>query len=112
MAAWRAWGSRVPFALDFSRRLVGWATWVPLAICFNSFVAELTFIKGGSMYPFLNEDKDSTLRSDVALNWKLYPHYGLARGMVVTFKYASSSLSFRFISSFPSSHVSMNQGHL
>ncbi|PKS09045.1 hypothetical protein jhhlp_003658 [Lomentospora prolificans] len=86
MAASSAWRSRGPFFWDFSRRLVSWATWVPVAICFNTFVAEVTFIKGGSMYPFLNEDRDSTLRSDVALNWKLYPHLGLARGMIVTFK--------------------------
>lgn len=86
MAASSAWRSRGPFVWDFSRRLVSWATWIPVAICFNTFVAEITFIKGGSMYPFLNGDKDSTLRSDAALNWKLYPHLGLARGMIVTFK--------------------------
>lgn len=81
-AAWRR-----PFASDVTRRLLQWATWIPVAVCFNAFVAEATFVRGGSMYPFFNEDRDSTLRRDVALNWKLYPHLGLARGMIVTFKW-------------------------
>lgn len=78
-----------PMAWEVSRRLLHWATWVPVAICFNSYVAEVTFVKGGSMYPFFNEDKDSTLRRDVALNWKMTPQKGLARGMIVTFKWVS-----------------------
>lgn len=76
-----------PFALDVSRRLLQWATWIPVAVYINTFVAEVTFVRGGSMYPFFNEDRDSTLRSDVALNWKMHPNAGLARGMIVTFKY-------------------------
>lgn len=79
-----AW--RRPFAWDFSRRLLHWATWIPVVVYFNTFVAEVTFIRGGSMYPFLNGDKDSTLRRDVALNWKMYSHDRLARGMIVTFR--------------------------
>ncbi|CAI4210686.1 unnamed protein product [Parascedosporium putredinis] len=57
--------------------------------------------QGGSMYPFLNGDKDSTLRSDAALNWKLYPHLGLARGMIVTFKYVSTSVQGILDRSYP-----------
>ena len=85
MAAAASRGSR-RFAVDLTARVANLMMWVPVAICFHTFVAELTFIKGGSMYPFFNEDKDSTLRRDVAFNWKLYPNYGLARGMIVTFK--------------------------
>ncbi|SPN97688.1 related to IMP2 - mitochondrial inner membrane protease subunit [Cephalotrichum gorgonifer] len=77
---------RGAFAWDFSRRLLNYATWVPVVICVNTFVAEVTSIRGGSMYPFLNSDKDSTLTRDVALNWKLHPDRGLARGMIVVFK--------------------------
>lgn len=82
------------FAVDVSRRLLQWATWIPVAVYINTFVAEVTFVRGGSMYPFFNEDKDSTLRSDVALNWKMYPNVGLARGMIVTFKYVLGLSSF------------------
>lgn len=66
--------------------LLGFATWVPVIAWFNIHVAELTFIEGGSMYPFMNEDKDSTLRRDLVLNYKLASRESLQRGMVVTLR--------------------------
>lgn len=53
---------------------------------FNLHVAELTLVDGASMYPFMNEDKDSTLRRDLVLNYKWSPLDGLQRGMVVTLR--------------------------
>lgn len=38
------------------------------------------------MYPFMNEDKDSTMRRDVMLNYKRSPQEGLERGMIVTLR--------------------------
>ncbi|KAF5123479.1 Mitochondrial inner membrane protease subunit 2 [Metarhizium anisopliae] len=66
--------------------LMGFATWIPVIAWFNMHVAELTFVDGSSMYPFLNEDKDSTLRRDFFLNYKWSPQEGLERGMVVTLR--------------------------
>ena len=68
-------------------KLVGFATWIPVIAMFNLHVAELTFVDGASMYPFMNEDKDSTLRRDVIFNWKWSPQENLQRGMVVTLRY-------------------------
>lgn len=98
-----------PFALDVSRRLLQWATWIPVAVAFNTFVAELTFVKGGSMYPFFNEDKDSTLRRDLAVNWKLYPNVGLEKGMVITFTWVSPLLPFYLAT--PSAAAYGSTGH-
>ncbi|KAG6009118.1 hypothetical protein E4U21_003187 [Claviceps maximensis] len=64
--------------------LVGIATWLPVVAWFNLHVAELTLVEGPSMYPFMNEDKDSTLRRDVVLDYKVSPQKGLERGMIVT----------------------------
>ncbi|KAK2594249.1 hypothetical protein QQS21_008028 [Conoideocrella luteorostrata] len=66
--------------------LIGFATWIPAIAWFNLHVAELTLVDGASMYPFMNEDKDSTLRRDVILNYKWSPQDGLERGMVVTLR--------------------------
>lgn len=66
--------------------LVGLATWIPVVAWFNLHVAELTLVDGASMYPFMNEDKDSTLRRDVMLNYKRSPQEGLERGMIVTLR--------------------------
>ncbi|KAG5951230.1 hypothetical protein E4U53_003511, partial [Claviceps sorghi] len=66
--------------------LVGFATWIPVVAWFNLYVAELTLVDGASMYPFMNEDKDSTLRRDVVLNYKWSPQEGLERGMIVTLR--------------------------
>lgn len=71
---------------------MGFATWIPVIAWFNMHVAELTFVDGSSMYPFLNEDKDSTLRRDFFLNYKWSPQEGLERGMVVTLRFVSLSL--------------------
>ncbi|KJZ79228.1 hypothetical protein HIM_01379 [Hirsutella minnesotensis 3608] len=67
-------------------QLVGFATWIPVIAWFNLHVAELTLVDGGSMYPFMNEDRDSTLRRDLVLNYKWAPQDGLERGMVVTLR--------------------------
>ncbi|TWU72732.1 hypothetical protein ED733_001011 [Metarhizium rileyi] len=66
--------------------LIGFATWIPVIAWFNMHVAELTSVHGASMYPFMNEDRDSTLRRDVVLNYKWSPQEGLERGMVVTLR--------------------------
>ena len=67
-------------------QLIGLATWIPVVAWFNLHVAEVTAIDGASMYPFMNEDKDSTLRRDLVLNYKWSPQEGLERGMVVTLR--------------------------
>jgi inner membrane protease subunit 2 len=73
-------------------RLFGFATWIPVIAMFNLHVAELTFVDGASMYPLINDDKDSTLRRDVILNWKWSPQENLERGMVVTLRYEQTLL--------------------
>ncbi|KAH8197123.1 hypothetical protein TruAng_008728 [Truncatella angustata] len=52
---------------------------------FNNFVGGTVRISGPSMYPFLNSDKDSSLRKDILWNYKFKPQEGLARGMIITF---------------------------
>ncbi|KAL2259255.1 hypothetical protein VTK26DRAFT_7131 [Humicola hyalothermophila] len=88
MAAAAATGGRRPlrFLRDFSRYLIRYATWIPALIWFNNYVAEVTFIRGPSMYPFLNPQYNESLRRDLCLVWKLYAHEDLRRGMVVTFR--------------------------
>ncbi|KOS22852.1 Mitochondrial inner membrane protease subunit 2 [Escovopsis weberi] len=66
--------------------LLGFATWIPVIAWFNLHVAELTVVDGPSMYPFMNSDRDSTLRRDVVLNYKWSPQENLQRGMVVTLR--------------------------
>ncbi|KAG6017554.1 hypothetical protein E4U54_006302 [Claviceps lovelessii] len=73
-------------AMRVALNLVGFATWIPVVAWFNLYVAELTLVDGASMYPFMNEDKDSTLRRDVVFNYKWSPQEGLDRGMVVTLR--------------------------
>ncbi|KAI1108690.1 mitochondrial carrier [Nemania sp. NC0429] len=58
---------------------------IPIAISFNTFILELTWIRGASMYPFLNPEKDQTTREDIVVNLKYNAQYALQRGMVVTF---------------------------
>ncbi|KAH8681265.1 peptidase S24/S26A/S26B/S26C [Xylariales sp. PMI_506] len=60
------------------------ATWIPVVIWFNTCVADTVTIRGASMYPFFNAEKDETLRRDRVLNWKFKARENLARGMVVT----------------------------
>lgn len=76
-----------PFVRRFSLSLVGWATWLPVVIWFNSKVVDVCAVNGASMYPFLNEDADSTRRRDLVVNWKWNPEENLEKGMVVTFRY-------------------------
>ncbi|PNY24942.1 Mitochondrial inner membrane protease subunit 2, partial [Tolypocladium capitatum] len=70
---WARLRSRQPVALQ----LIGFATWIPVIAWFNLHVAELTVVDGPSMYPFMNADRDSTLRRDVILNYKWAPQEGL-----------------------------------
>lgn len=86
MARWGGAGGRLQFLKQFSRYLIRYATWIPPLIWFNTYVAEVTFIRGPSMYPFLNPHYNESLRKDLCLVWKLYAHENLARGMVVTFR--------------------------
>ncbi|CAJ2501979.1 Uu.00g048320.m01.CDS01 [Anthostomella pinea] len=69
----------------FGFYLFTFATWIPVATSFNDYVAELTWINGPSMYPFLNAEKDQTTRKDVVLTVKHNAQYGLKHGMIVTF---------------------------
>ncbi|KAG6110977.1 hypothetical protein E4U31_005087 [Claviceps sp. LM219 group G6] len=77
---------RRPTFREVAECLVGIATWLPIITCVHLYVAEITFINGPSMYPFLNEDKDKTLWRDVVLNYKWSPQKDLQRGMVVTLR--------------------------
>ncbi|KAI0457673.1 mitochondrial inner membrane protease subunit 2 [Xylaria acuta] len=61
------------------------AATVPIVISFNTFVLELAWIRGASMYPFLNSEKDQTTREDIVVNVKYNAQYALQRGMIVTF---------------------------
>lgn len=67
-------------------QLMGFATWIPVIAWFNLHVAELTLVNGHSMYPFMNQDRDSTLTRDLVLNYKWAPQDGLDRGMIVTLR--------------------------
>lgn len=66
--------------------VLGFATWIPVIAWFNLHVAELTVVDGPSMSPFINEERDSTLRRDVILNYKWSPLEDLQRGVVVTLR--------------------------
>ncbi|KAK3905720.1 hypothetical protein C8A05DRAFT_41397 [Staphylotrichum tortipilum] len=74
------------FLRSFSRYLIGFATWLPPLIWFNAHVAELTFMRGQSMYPFLNPHYHESTRQDLCLVWKRGVREGLRRGMVVVFR--------------------------
>lgn len=84
---WARARSQPVFLRQFSAYMIGLATWVPAIIWFNTNVAEVTVIDGPSMYPFLNDSINRSLRRDLVLNYKLYAQDNLARGMVVTFRY-------------------------
>lgn len=83
---WARLRGQAGFAKAVTLNLVGFATWIPVIAWFNIHVAELTTVTGNSMYPFMNGDKDSTLRRDVVVNWKWNPQDDLERGMVVTLR--------------------------
>ncbi|KAI1431508.1 mitochondrial carrier [Xylaria sp. CBS 124048] len=69
----------------FSYYVFMFAASVPVVISFNTFILELAWIRGASMYPFLNPEKDQTTREDVVVNFKYNAQYALQRGMIVTF---------------------------
>ena len=77
---------RSTLAGDVAWQVVAIATWIPVIITFNVHVAELTTVNGGSMYPFMNADKDTSLMRDVVLNWKWAAQEKLEKGMVVTIR--------------------------
>ncbi|TIC99723.1 putative mitochondrial carrier [Colletotrichum higginsianum] len=77
---------RGSFLGDTTIRLLSLATWVPIVITFNDHVATITAISGGSMYPYYNEDRNSTVANDMVLTWKWNPMDGLRKGMIVTFR--------------------------
>ncbi|KAJ3579408.1 hypothetical protein NPX13_g1153 [Xylaria arbuscula] len=70
---------------QFGYYMFMFAASVPVVISFNTFVLELAWIRGASMYPFLNSEKDQTTREDAVLNFKCNAQYALQRGMIVTF---------------------------
>lgn len=70
---------------DFSFYMFYFATWIPVAAMFNSYVVETVTITGPSMYPFLNSEKDSSLGRDTLLTYKFNRQGNLARGMIITF---------------------------
>ncbi|RYP27273.1 hypothetical protein DL768_011259 [Monosporascus sp. mg162] len=69
----------------FGFYMFAFATWLPVLSMFNDYVLEFTRINGPSMYPFLNAERDQTLRRDVVLNFKYGAQHDLQRGMIVTF---------------------------
>lgn len=75
---WREFG-------DFSFYMFYFATWIPVVVMLKSYVGEVVSVNGPSMYPYLNSDKDSSLRRDLLWNYKFNPQEGLARGMIITF---------------------------
>ncbi|KAK3391070.1 peptidase S24/S26A/S26B/S26C [Podospora didyma] len=86
MATWGTTGRRLRFFGQFAHYLIRYATWLPPLICFNTYVAEVTFIQGPSMYPFLNAEYHESRRQDLCLVWKMYARENLARGMLVIFR--------------------------
>jgi mitochondrial inner membrane protease subunit 2 len=76
------------FLGQFTRHLIRYATWLPPLIWFNTYVAQVTFINGRSMYPYLNPHYNETLRRDLCLVYKLYAQWNLDRGMLVVFRWA------------------------
>lgn len=84
----RAFSTQPSTARTVTANLLGFATWIPVIAWFNTHVAELTVVDGASMYPFMNADRDSTLRRDVVFNYKWSPQDDLQRGMIVTLRYA------------------------
>ncbi|ROT39422.1 mitochondrial inner membrane protease subunit 2 [Sodiomyces alkalinus F11] len=83
---WRRGGWQRAFFGDLTVRLFGFASWIPLIIWVRYNVADISNIHGPSMFPFLNEDIDTSWKRDVVLNWKWDCKQNLHRGMVVTFR--------------------------
>ena len=60
-------------------------TWIPVLSFFHAHVAQLMWVTGPSMYPFLNTDYNTSTRKDVVWVNMWAPAEGLRRGMVVAF---------------------------
>lgn len=60
-------------------------SWIPALIFFNTHVAEVQFVNGSSMYPYLNEDHNESLNMTCCLTSKWKPSNNLERGMLVSF---------------------------
>lgn len=83
-------GQKYDFVKRFSHYLIRYATWLPPFIWFNQYVAEVTFINGPSMYPFLNSNYNESTKRDLCLVWKVNAQQDLKRGEVVVFRYLLS----------------------
>ncbi|KAK3318419.1 peptidase S24/S26A/S26B/S26C [Apodospora peruviana] len=87
MARWGSAGTQArSFLGQFTHHLIRYATWLPPLICVKEYVADLTFINGPSMYPFLNPHYNESLRRDLCLTYKRYSWKNLKRGMIVIFR--------------------------
>lgn len=82
----RAFSQTPSTARTIAFNFIGFATWIPVIASFKLHVADFTMVDGPSMYPFLNEDKDSSLIRDVVLNYKWEPQENVHRGMIVTLR--------------------------
>ncbi|XWW93867.1 hypothetical protein V2A60_001806 [Cordyceps javanica] len=82
---WRGWRPQSVVG-QTAWRLGVFATWLPAIAWINAHVVETTSVRGQSMYPYINGEKDSTLRTDVVLTWKWSPQENLQRGMIVTLR--------------------------
>lgn len=74
-----------PFLRETGFHLFAFVTWIPALIFFNNNVGEVAWIEGPSMYPYLNTNKDGSLKQDTCWVDKWNPLQGLRRGMIVTF---------------------------
>jgi len=87
----------LPTPLRRTCRVVGiFGTFLPIGLFFSSHVAQLVWVRGPSMTPYLNEDYDqSHTKSDMVLV-SMWPYEGwpwpgrrqrrIERGMIVTFR--------------------------
>ncbi|KAF6836083.1 mitochondrial inner membrane protease subunit [Colletotrichum musicola] len=105
--------ARGSFLGDTTARLLGFATWIPVVIWFNEKVATVTKISGASMYPYFNEDRNSTLTRDLVLNWRWNAQDGLKKGMIVTFRspYNPETVAVKRIIALEGEHVMTRPPH-
>ncbi|KFA50601.1 hypothetical protein S40293_08867 [Stachybotrys chartarum IBT 40293] len=83
---WARIKARKSLGVAITLKLIGYATWVPVIVWFHLHVGQVTAISGPSMYPFLNEDGDKTLRPDWAFDYRFAPQSNLERGMIVSLR--------------------------
>lgn len=69
----------------FTYYLFVMASCIPAVIFVNENLFMITRIRGPSMYPFFNPDRDRSLAEDVVFLWKLNAQDKLQRGMIVNF---------------------------